>query len=95
MSRIDELTQKTENMVSAADRRVKDVSADVSDLISNVDDQSSSLLRELTRTTYQLEQAVENIRVLTKHLRDDPSSLIFDRRPQPRRWEKDSRDEKM
>ena len=94
MDQIEGLTRKTGELVSTADQRVKDIATDLSGLISDVDDQSSSLLRELTRTTYELEQAVENIKILSRHLRDDPSSLIFDHRPQPRRWEKESANEK-
>jgi phospholipid/cholesterol/gamma-HCH transport system substrate-binding protein len=94
MDQIDGITRKTGELVSTADQRVKVVATDLSGLISNVDDQSSSLLRELTRTTYELEQAVENIRTLSRHLRDNPSSLIFSRRPRPRDWERESSHEK-
>ena len=94
MDQIEGLTQKTGELVSNADRQVKDIAGDLSGLISNVDDQGSSLLRELTRTTYELQRAVENLRIFSRHLRDDPSSLIFERRPQPRRWEEESANEK-
>ena len=78
---------KLQTRVDQVTNHMSELSSEVQTLVSNLDQRTAVLYRELALTTRDLQQTAEGLKLLVEDLRNQPSSLIFSRPPEPRRME--------